>query len=280
MFQRKEWDHNLCPLCGAVEETTVHMMKCPHRGARDTWKIAIERLDEHMSSQHTAPDLQRAIISHLQSWQTDTPCPTSTQNNRGLRIAMMDQDRIGWYNFQLGRVARTMTDYQHDYYRRHGYKRTGFRWTVALINKLMATAWDMWEHRNSVLHGISEDYHTRRETNKADNDIKKEFRKGSDKVLRRHKRLFRSRRQTLNLHLTDKLRWLDSVTGARRAWKTYQDSHNYEGERRGIRNWQQTGSCTQPGTEMTWQRNNNSNSNNNSNNNKNRDNRPRTPNHR
>ena len=42
MCLRKEWDHNLCPLCGAVEETTVHMMKCPHRGARDTWKIAIE----------------------------------------------------------------------------------------------------------------------------------------------------------------------------------------------------------------------------------------------
>jgi hypothetical protein len=30
--------------------------------------------------------------------------------------------------------------------------RTGKRWTVALITKLWDIAWDLWEHRNGILH--------------------------------------------------------------------------------------------------------------------------------
>jgi hypothetical protein len=30
--------------------------------------------------------------------------------------------------------------------------RTGKRWAIALIQKMWDTAWDLWEHRNGVLH--------------------------------------------------------------------------------------------------------------------------------
>ena len=165
----------------------------------------------------------------------------SKQNTWRLRRAIAIQNDIGWYNFQLGRVAQRITDYQDDYYRRWGYQRTGLRWTVALINKLHSTAWDMWEHRNAILHGPTEDYHTKLETAKADAAIKKEFKKGKTGILRRHKGLFKSRRQTLHMPLMDKLRWLDSVKGARRAWRTA--APTYDAERAGIINWQRTGRC-------------------------------------
>ena len=238
MFLRKEWDHDRCPLCGLEEETTVHMMKCTKEGATETFAEGMERLDLHMTEQQTCPQLQQAILDGINSWRDATPRPRPNNIPYQLRWALQDQDRIGWYNFQLGRVAIRMTEYQNDYYRKQDSKKTGLRWTVALIHKLMATAWDMWEHRNAILHGTTNDYHTKRETAKADRTITKEFLKGKKDILRRHKHLFRSKRRVLNLNLTDKRRWLDSVKGARKAWKHSQDSMpTYTGERTGINAW-------------------------------------------
>ena len=138
-----------------------------------------------------------------------------------------------------------MVDYQHEFHRRHGHKKTGLRWAVALINKLKATAWDMWEHRNSVRHGKEDDYHTRRVTAYTDNAIKAQFRKGRTRLLRRHKHLLQSLPTTLHLELMDKQRWLEAVAGARRAWKHKQDSMpNYDQERASITNWRRTGRCS------------------------------------
>ena len=169
-----------------------------------------------------------------------------------------------------------MTTCQQDFYRRKGHQKTGLRWTVALIHKLMANAWDMWEHRNAILHGASDDYHTRRETAKVDREISKEFIKGSNNLLRKHKHLFRSKRRVLKMELMDKRRWLESVQGARRAWQTHKDSMpSYEGERRGVTTWL---ARSNPGMTITWSRNNRNSSNNNSNNTtKNRGARSRTP---
>ena len=214
------------------------MMKCTKEGANETFAEGMERLDLHMTEQQTCPQLQQAILDGINSWRDDTPRPRPNNIPYQLRWALQDQDRIGWYNFQLGRVAIRMTEYQNDYYRKQDSKKTGLRWTVALIHKLMATAWDMWEHRNAILHGTTNDYHTKRETAKADRTITKEFLKGKKDILRRHKHLFRSKRRVLNLNLTDKRRWLDSVKGARKAWKHSQDSMpTYTGERTGINAW-------------------------------------------
>ena len=238
MFLRKEWDHDRCPLCGQEEETTIHMMKCNKEGAKETFAAGMERLDLHMTEQQTCPKLHQVILDSVNSWRDGQPRPRPTDMPYQLRWALRDQDRIGWYNFQLGRVAKRITDYQNDHYRKLDSKKSGLRWTVALIHKLMATAWDMWEHRNAVLHGATADYHTKRETAKADTEITKEFLKGKHEILRRHKHLFRSKRRIMNMNLTDKRRWLDSVKGARRAWKHHQDSMpSYEGEREGITAW-------------------------------------------
>ena len=268
MFLRKEWDHNRCIQCGKEEETTVHMVKCNHLdSANETWKEAMTRLEEHLKKQKTDPDLTAEILAALNHWRSGKQRTRSRQLHTQLRRALEEQDKIGWYNFQLGRISKRLTAYQQDYYRRQGSQKTGLRWTVALIHKLMATAWDMWEHRNSILHGASDDYHTRRETAKADREISKEFLKGKQDLLRRHKHLLRSKRQVLRLELMDKHRWLESVQGARKAWQHHKDSMpSYEGERRGMENFLEEAN---PGITARWARNNN--------NHKNRGTGPRTP---
>jgi hypothetical protein len=43
-------------------------------------------------------------------------------------------------------------EHQHRYYTLLRSGRTGRRWVCAIITKLWNIAWDMWEHRNGVLH--------------------------------------------------------------------------------------------------------------------------------
>jgi hypothetical protein len=43
------------------------------------------------------------------------------------------------------------SEVQHRYYELDS-RRTGLRWLTALIQKLWDVAWDMWDHRNRVLH--------------------------------------------------------------------------------------------------------------------------------
>jgi hypothetical protein len=44
------------------------------------------------------------------------------------------------------------SEVQHRYYEFLDSRRTGLRWLTALIQKLWDVAWDMWDHRNRVLH--------------------------------------------------------------------------------------------------------------------------------
>jgi hypothetical protein len=41
---------------------------------------------------------------------------------------------------------------QQAYYCLIKSKRSGKRWTVELIKKMWAIAWDLWDHRNGILH--------------------------------------------------------------------------------------------------------------------------------
>lgn len=41
---------------------------------------------------------------------------------------------------------------QQRYYQLLKSRRTGIRWTIALIKMLWDVAWELWEHRNEVLH--------------------------------------------------------------------------------------------------------------------------------
>lgn len=41
---------------------------------------------------------------------------------------------------------------QQDYYDLLQSRRSGLRWLSSLIKKLWQVAWDLWEHRNGILH--------------------------------------------------------------------------------------------------------------------------------
>lgn len=65
---------------------------------------------------------------------------------------IQEQESISWRRFFEGWI-------HHSWYLLHGshYKflksrRPGKRWVVALIKKQWEISWDLWEHRNGILH--------------------------------------------------------------------------------------------------------------------------------
>jgi hypothetical protein len=76
----------------------------------------------------------------------------TSRNFYALPAVVQKQDAIGWQSFLEGRPSVGWSEVQHRYYEFLDSRRTGLRWLTALIQKLWDVAWDMWDHRNRVLH--------------------------------------------------------------------------------------------------------------------------------
>jgi hypothetical protein len=67
-------------------------------------------------------------------------------------LAVELQDNIGWYPFVTGQLGYLWKGIQQEYLEFLGRRNTGRKWVRELIKKLWGVAWDMWEHRNGILH--------------------------------------------------------------------------------------------------------------------------------
>ena len=68
------------------------------------------------------------------------------------RLALQNQDRIGWFPLLMGFVSRSWLPIQQDYLDRHHSKTNARQWATQLIKKLMQISWDMWADKNDAKH--------------------------------------------------------------------------------------------------------------------------------
>jgi len=216
----------------------VHVLQCRHKGADQVWDKSMQKMDEWMTLQETEPAMQKHLLAHLKQWHLDRRYALGWNMAPLITRALRQQSEIGWHNFILGRHHSLFEATQHAHYLANKSKKTGRRWAVALIKKLTEVSWDMWQHRNSILHNTSDNFHTKMLEEEVDRAIAREFRKGNRNVLRRDKQLFKGKRRLKKQPLLDKQRWLDAVEGARKAWTTKQNSMpTLEPERAGLATW-------------------------------------------
>jgi hypothetical protein len=151
----KEWDNSDCPRCGAFEDAR-HVWRCPAPSVTPVWDQTLGRLRRWMESVETQPGICDAICSYLSAWRTDAQVPSSQQfTYLGLPAAIDAQSRIGWQALLEGCLVCEWAAVQQSYYTWIGSRRTGRRWVSLLIRKLWDTAWDLWEHRNGIVHRAS-----------------------------------------------------------------------------------------------------------------------------
>jgi len=218
MLRRREWTHSKCPVCGADDETATHVLQCQAPAARAQWNKSVQLLSDWMVENSTMPALRETIIYHLHAWSNQTPTPHPPKDtSRRLLQALADQSSIGWSNFMLGRHAKHFADIQQRHFESLGKQNTGLRWASALILKTYDVAWDMWQHRNSVLHNKPNSLFHRDQLQVLDSTIHFEFNKGPLDLLPGDRFLLRSKTATLSKTLTDKQLWVSTITLARAA---------------------------------------------------------------
>jgi len=64
------------------------------------------------------------------------------------------QDSIGWGLVFEGCLVTRWREEQELYLKAFKLWKSSKRWAIALLTRLMATAWDMWQHCNEALHNL------------------------------------------------------------------------------------------------------------------------------
>jgi hypothetical protein len=178
--------------------------------------------------------MTNAIIEYLDGWRHSRNT-TIKISQSWIFPAIMDQEKLGWRNFLEGLPTKSWQEAQKIYFLRIGSLRSPKRWVISLIQKLWEVAWDMWEHRNGILHDkeqsiILQNLHT---------DIREEFARGSDGLAQEVKTLFiKGCEAVLAKPVEVKMQWLARVQLARTRTKAEQAlGKSYGRERKVMANW-------------------------------------------
>jgi hypothetical protein len=110
-----------------------------------------------MVAQQTHPSITEIICSRLLEWKTGIPYSPLDSSFLGLRATVALQDLVGWQAFLEGCPVLGWQETQQRFYTWIGSGgRTGARWLPQVIHKAWDVAWDQWEHRNGILHGVNQ----------------------------------------------------------------------------------------------------------------------------
>lgn len=118
----KQRDSDKCPRCEASEDA-AHVLTCSGAGADAVWDNSLKNLEEWMIVNQTDPDIQEAILKSLHKWRTDDV--DSLPIHESIRVAMDQQNDIGWQALLEGWAAMEWEFVQQDYYSLIASRRTG-----------------------------------------------------------------------------------------------------------------------------------------------------------
>ena len=180
--------------------------------------------------------VQAHILALLRQWIANEPPPPDPPSVH--QPALAAQSKLGAWNTIMGRISTQVTQVQDSHFYHEGSKRTGHRWTVALIKQLQDISFAMWQHRNDVRIGEPTRHLQRDELLDANTAIQAEWDIGKQGLLGPDHYLFFSRERVNKKSLPLKWEWLAHVTSARAA-AAADDSANdtYNHERTGMREW-------------------------------------------
>jgi hypothetical protein len=243
MKTRTHWEHSMCPRCLQDNETTEHVLLCQDPRAAEHFERLAKKLDLELVSMETAPELRRTIIRKMTNWRRGRRVTAQITNKYGEKEASEHQDIIGWTNFMVGRMAPEWASAQQCYYDWLGRRKTGRRWLVAITTKLLNISWDMWDHRNKILHNSKHPWKMLKVKN-ADNLIEQEYELGYENLKRFDYHWLKQPIQvTKKLPYENKLQWIESVRLARIRFETDTASQylSFRPERLALAQWMSKG---------------------------------------
>ena len=219
MKKRKLWDDELCPLCGCCKETTDHIIQCTDERSRLQYQKSIKKFITYLKKSHTDP----TIISIFEN-ATITAIPTrfklrvpAYETDPDYAIAADEQDAIGWKNLFKGHISKKWAHLQMKHYSRmYSNPPSLHHWSKNVILRLYDIAYDMWDHRNNIVHDNFEETLNKKESDALRQNVIEEYNKGSQRILRSHRYLYKASLNTiLERTVLEKKYWLMTVQASR-----------------------------------------------------------------
>jgi hypothetical protein len=207
-------DHAECPRCSEFE-TTEHVTLCQAPNAQREWDASMAALQVWLTKALTMPDIQKAILSRLQTIRRhDEDMTAPSYSWPGVNDLILEQDTVGWRNFLEGGILKKWAAKQQEYYTWLKRRNTGKRWVATLIKKLWEISWNMWEQRNGELKNPASPA-SLREHARLDASITHEY-TDTTTLAKRDRRWFRRPKEILFTEALEfKQQWLESVGIAR-----------------------------------------------------------------
>jgi hypothetical protein len=159
------------------------------------------------------PKLRTAIIEGLHHWRDPTKVRQESSSH-DIRLAVAQQDNIGWQQFINGHLGYRWKGIQQEYLEFLARRNTGKKWVRELIKKLWGVAWDMWEHRNDILHTTLTPAKLRR-IEDLNTKIQRQLKLGQGGLLPRNLHWLQAPETVLRYDLDLKAQWLESIVLAR-----------------------------------------------------------------
>jgi hypothetical protein len=143
----------LCPSCGQVKETCLHILLCNHAGRVPTLMKSIDILKHWFTKVGTDLELLNCIVKFAKGQggitMTDI-CRDKAQQH--YRLMATDENDIAWRRFMEGMVCHWAWDIQETYSSVKGSNILPCRWAQGLVVKLLKMTHGQWLYQCVQIH--------------------------------------------------------------------------------------------------------------------------------
>ena len=140
-----------CPRCSHPCEDTKHITQCRGHGAKRKYTLSLRRLRTLLKKLHTSPDIRKTLIKGLERWHRGKSMRTR-HFPQALRLAVQQQEQIGWHRMFEGLLAQEWQSQQQQYLDVNQSRRSAAVWARSFLPTVARIGRSQWEHRNDCKH--------------------------------------------------------------------------------------------------------------------------------
>ena len=156
LYKFQQHDH--CPICNTNDETTIHVLQCRHQKVVSKLSQETHNFHKWLSTQLIDTEMKNLILNSFKCVQHNNSS-TLTPINNILQEAIKEQNEIGWFNFIQGFWSKQWRECQKQYLTLQQSAKSPMLILSKTQRKIWMIAWNMWLHRNSILHEENHSIH-------------------------------------------------------------------------------------------------------------------------
>ena len=151
MLRRTHWRESYCPRCHFPDESTSHLLQCPHVTSHEVFRKSLDQLNKWFIQSNTDPTLSSQLLEIFSSYKFGGPILP----NPNYITPIQSQLSIGWTHLMQGRPHQDFRLHMEQYYRSINSRRKAATWIKLFIQKIWTLVHaPQWTSRNRFVHNL------------------------------------------------------------------------------------------------------------------------------